>query len=97
MLRHLLANVRKTHELHSAVITVPATFTFQQREATQEAAQTAGIQVMVLVVGCAVRPHNAVALTGLRVMLIDGVLISRWQQTIHGHLHLCPAQLHTCA
>lgn len=45
ILRQLLVNARKLHNVHAAVITVPATFTIPQRMATFEAAQLAGIQV----------------------------------------------------
>ena len=45
VLRQLLANARKWHNVQAAVITVPATFTIPQRMATVEAAQLAGLQV----------------------------------------------------
>lgn len=48
VLRHVLANARKRFNVHAAVITVPATFTIRQREATENAAHLAGLKVRLL-------------------------------------------------
>jgi molecular chaperone DnaK len=45
VLRQLLANARELHNVHAAVITVPATFTDKQKMATIEAARLADIHV----------------------------------------------------
>lgn len=48
VLRQVLANVRRMHDVDAAVIAVPATFTIRQREATEEAAHMAGLTVRVV-------------------------------------------------
>lgn len=55
VLRQLLENARKWHNVQAAVITVPATFTIPQRMATVEAGQLAGLQVR-----CSGMKHGAV-------------------------------------
>ena len=48
VLRQLVANARKLHNVQAAVITVPATFTIPQKMATIEAARLADLHVRCL-------------------------------------------------
>ena len=48
MLQQLIANARHLHNVQAAVITVPATFTIQQKMATVEAARLADLHVRCL-------------------------------------------------